>query len=111
VRAGIRLARTTPGLRMYLGGGLVVWLLTRVLVGHGLAASPLGALAVGAVRLLGLALVAALCLRRSGHLPQARADLRRLRALLAEHKPWRDDPSPARRRLFRLLGWSLRVRG
>jgi hypothetical protein len=111
VRAGLRLARATPGLRVYLGGGLAVWLLTRALVGHGLAASPPGALAVGAVRLLGLGLVAALCLRRGGHLPQARADLRRLRALLAERRPWRDDPSPSRRRLLRLLGWSLRVRG
>ncbi len=111
VRAGLRLARATPGLRMYLGGDLAVWLLTRALVGHGLAASPLGALAVGAVRLLGLALAVALYFRRAGQLAQGRADLRRLRLLLAERRPWRDEPSPPRRKLYRLLGWSLRVRG
>jgi hypothetical protein len=110
VRAGIRLARATPGMRVYLVGGLAVWLLTRALVGHGLAASPTGSLAVGAVRLVGLGLVAALCLRRSGHLVQARADLHRLRTLLAERKPWQEEPSPCRHRLFRLLGWLLRVR-
>ncbi len=56
MRAGIRLARSTPGLSVYLGGGLGVWLLSRALVGHGLAASPLGAVAVGIVRLLGWSL-------------------------------------------------------
>jgi hypothetical protein len=95
---------------VYLGGGPAVWLLSRVLVGHGLADAPLGALAVGIVRLLGMALVAALYFRRSGHLAQARADLRRLRLLLAERKPQQEEPSRGRRRLFRLLGWSLRVR-
>jgi hypothetical protein len=109
VRAGIRLARSTPGLSVYLGGGLAVWLLSHALVGHGLAASPLGAMAVEAVRLLGLALVAALYFRRSGHLAQGRADLRRLRRLLAERTPWQEEPSPSRRQLFRLLRWSLRV--
>jgi hypothetical protein len=79
--------------------------------GHGLASSPLGALGVGIVRLQGLALVAALYFRRSGHLAQARTDLRQLRLLLAERKPWQEEPPQRRRRLFRLLGWSLRVRG
>jgi membrane protein implicated in regulation of membrane protease activity len=111
MKAGLRLARSTPGLSLYLGGGLVVWLLTRAMVGHGLASAPLGALAVGLVRLLGLALVAILYFRRTGHLAQARVDLRRLRCLLAERKPWLEEPSRHRRGLFRLLGWSLRVRG
>ncbi len=96
---------------MYLGGGLAVWLFFRALVGHGLATSPLGAVVVGIVRLLGLALVATLYFRRAGHLAQARADLRRLRLLLAERKPWQEEPSHGRRRLLRLLGWSLGVRG
>src|SRR5579872_857961 len=56
VRVGLRLARSTPGLSMYLGGGLAVWLLTRAMEGHGLATSSLGALGVGIARLLGLAL-------------------------------------------------------
>ena len=110
MKAGLRLARSTPGLSLYLGGGLAVWLLTRAMVGHGLASSPLGALGVGMVRLMGLALVAALYFRRTGHLAQAQADLRRLRCLLAERKPWQEEPSRHCRRLYRLLGWSLRVR-
>ena len=109
-RRAIRLARSTPGLTVYLGGGLAVWLLTRALVGHGLAESPLGALAVGALRLLGLALVTALYFRRTGHLVLALIDLRRLRRLLAERPPWQSEPSAPRRRLIRLLRWSLRVR-
>src|SRR5271165_6050218 len=70
VRLGIRLARTTPGLSVYLGGGLMVWLVCRALVGHGLANSLPGALAVGIVRLLGLALVVTLYFRRTGQLAQ-----------------------------------------
>jgi hypothetical protein len=96
---------------VYLGGGLAVWLFCRALVGHGLAASPLGALAVGALRLLGLALVAGLYFGRTGQLSQARADVRALRQTLAERQPWRDEPVRHRRMLLRLLGWSLRVRG
>jgi hypothetical protein len=94
-----------------VGGGLAVWLLCRTLVGHGLAASPLGSLAVGALRTVGLALVAALYFRRTGHLARACADLRALRQALAERTPWQDEPARHRRWLFRLLGWSLRIRG
>jgi hypothetical protein len=106
----VRLLRSTPGLSVYVGSGLAVWLLCRTLVGHGIASSPLGALAVGALRVLGLTLVAVLYFRRTGHLAQARADLRALRLVLAERQPWRDEPARRRRWLFRLLGWSLRIR-
>jgi hypothetical protein len=111
VRTGIRLARTTPGLSLYLGGGLAVWLVCRALVGHGLAGSPLGALAVGVLRILGMALVVTLYFRRTGQLAQAGLDLHRLRHLLAERKPWLEAPTPVRRRLVRLLCWALRVQG
>jgi hypothetical protein len=94
-----------------VGGGLAVWLLCRTLVGHGLATSLLGALAVGALRVVGLALVAVLYFRRTGHLAQARADLRALRQALAERRPWRDASTRHRRWLYRLLGWALRMRG
>lgn len=107
----MRLLRSTPGLSVYVGGGLAVWLLCRTLVGHGLASSPLGALAVGALRVLGLVLVAVLYFRRTGHLAQARSDLRTLRQMLAERQPWRDEPVRRRRWLFRLLSWALRIRG
>lgn len=111
VRMGIRLARSTPGLSVYLGGGLTVWLVYRTLIGHGLAGSPLGTLVVGTARLLGLVLVVTLYFRRTGHLAQAWNDLQRLRLMVAERKPWQEEPAPSRRWLFRLLGWSLRVQG
>jgi hypothetical protein len=107
----VRLVRSTPGLAIYVGGGLTVWLLCRTLVGHGLAAWPLGALAVGALRVVGLVLVATLYFRRTGHLAQARADLQALRQTLAQRTPWTNEPARHRRWLFRLLGWSLRIRG
>ena len=69
-----------------------------------------GALTVGALRLLGLALVTALYFRRSGQLAQAWADLRGVRLLLAERKPWQEESSSVRRRLFLLLRWALRVK-
>jgi hypothetical protein len=110
VRLGIRLARSTPGLSVYLSGGLAVWLLTRAMVGHGLARSQDGALTVGALRLLGLALVTALYFRRSGRLAQAGLDLRGVRLLLAERKPWQEESSLPRRRLLLLLRLALRVK-
>src|SRR4051794_5077630 len=87
VRLGIRLARSTPGLSVYLSGGLAVWLLTRAMVGHGLASSQGGALTVGALRLLGLALVTVLYFRRGGQLAQALDNLHGLRLLLAKRQP------------------------
>jgi hypothetical protein len=111
MRVARRLLRATPGLSVYLGGGLAVWLLGRVLVGHGLAATPLGAFAMGALRLLGLALVAVLYFRRTGQLTQAWNDLQALRRMLAERQPWRDEPARHRRWLSRLLRWSLCVQG
>ena len=109
MRIGVRLVRTTPGLPMYLGGGLAVWLVGRALIGHGLASSSFGALAVGLVRLVGCVVVVALYFRRTGYLTQARVDLQRLRLMLAERKPWEEEPVAFRRWLFRLLRWSLRV--
>ena len=111
VRAGLRLARTTPGLSVYLGGGLAVWLIGRALVGHGLARSPLGSLAVGLLRLAGVAAVAALYFRRTGQLAAAGEDLRRLRLLLAERTAMPTDAPRSRLRFHRLLGRLLRVRG
>jgi len=111
VRAGLRLARTTPGLSVYLGGGLAVWLLCRALVGHGLATSWLGSLAVGLLRLAGVSAVAALYFRRTGQLAAAGEDLRRLRLLLAERAGMPTDASRSRLRFHRLLGCLLRVRG
>jgi hypothetical protein len=108
---GVRLVRATPGLPVYLGGGVVVWLVCRSLASHGLADSLLGALVLAMVRLLGLALVVILYFRRTGQLAQARVDLQRLRHLLADRKPWLEAPTPSRRRLFRLLRWALRVQG
>ena len=111
VGAGLRLVRSTPGLSLYLGGGLAVWLLCRALIGHGLATSWLGSMTVGALRLVGVTAVAALYFRRTGQLAMAREDLRRLRRVLAERGTQQEDAPPARRQLIRLLGWSLRVRG
>jgi hypothetical protein len=108
---GLRLARSTPGLPVYLGGGLAVWLTCRTLASHGLAGSLLGVLVLGLVRLLGIALVVILYFRRTGQLTQAGADLHRLRHLLADRKPWLEAPTPSRRWLFRLLRWALRVQG
>jgi hypothetical protein len=109
VRAARRLLGAAPGLRVYLGGGLALWLLGRTLVGYGPAA-PLAGAAAGALRLVGLVLAAWLYFRRTGQLAAARADLRALRALLAERRPWREERSPARRLLLRLLGLALGVR-
>lgn len=99
----LRLLRATPGLGLYLGGGMALWLLGRSLAGSGLAAAPAGPVTVRLLRLLGLALVACLYLRRTGRLAAARADLRALRRLLGERRPWQEEASPARRRLLRLL--------
>jgi len=108
VRAGIALARATPGLSVYLGGGVAIWLLSRALVGHGLASSPLGALAVGSLHLLSLAVVAVLYFRRCGHLRQAKVDLIQLSHLLAERRHCQAEAASGRH-LIRLLRWSLRI--
>ena len=110
---GHRLARATPGLSVYLGGGLAVWLLGRALVGHGLATSPLRRPGGGGTAPAGPGAGGRAVL--PPHRPAgagARADLRRLRLLLAERQPWQEElrraSPPARSGCWR---WSLRVRG
>jgi hypothetical protein len=73
--------RATPGLSIYLAGGLLVWLLGRTLAAQGFAATWWGALAADVVRLLGIALVVLLYFRRTGQLAEIRAGIARLRAL------------------------------
>jgi hypothetical protein len=93
LHTGYRLVRATPGLSIYLAGGLLVWLLGRTLAAQGFAANWWGALAADVVRLLGIALVVLLYFRRTGQLGEIRAGIARLRALhgtggVTEHRAW-----------------------
>jgi len=109
VRAGFHLARSTPGLSVYLLGGLGIWLGWRVLTAHEVGGGFWGALLAGILRLLALSAVVAVYFRRTGQLAEARVHLRRLRAALALRPTGRETHSRPHRRMFRLLGWVLRV--
>ncbi|MGH2409984.1 MAG: hypothetical protein ACRDGS_06380 [Chloroflexota bacterium] len=109
MRAGSRLARTTPGLSVSLLGGLGIWIGWRVLAAHEVGGGVWGAMLAGMLRLVALAAVVTVYFRRTGQLAEARVNLRRLRAALATRLPEREHRSRMHRRVFRLLGWALGV--
>jgi hypothetical protein len=111
LRALARLLRTTPGLRLSLSCALVLWLLTRALVGHGLLARPHGHALLLLAQLVVLVGLTLLYFSRTGHLAQGHADVRRLRTQLAAMRPWEAEPARPRRVLWRGLAWLLRVQG
>ena len=109
VRAGFRLARATPGLSVYLLGGLGIWIGWRVLASHEIGGGFWGALLAATLRLLALSVVVAAYFRRTGQLAEARANIRLLREVLTTRQSWRSGDARLHQWLFRLLGWALRV--
>ena len=109
IRAGFRLARMTPGLSVYLLGGLGIWIGWRVLASHEIGGGFWGALLAATLRLLALSVVVAAYFRRTGQLAEARANIRLLREVLTTRQSWRSGDARLHQWLFRLLGWALRV--
>ena len=109
LRTGVHLLRASPGLSLYLGGGLAVWLGSRTLAGQGLTHSAVGAVLGDAARWLALIVVVTAYLGRAGHLAVVRAGLAQACLVLAS-QPLLPAPASRRQQLqMHLARWVLSV--
>ena len=83
-RIAYRLIKATPGLPIYLTGGVLVWAATRALDAAPILQSELGSAIITLFRLIGLVCVVVLYFRRTGQLAGAIRDAACLRTQLRE---------------------------
>ncbi len=101
LRDGYRLVRTSPGLSVYLLGGMSVWLGYRLLTNQGFAHGLWGTLFVAVLRVLALLLVVLAYFYRTGQLAEVSARLRRARSMATQRGEGCTSARPFLRRRLR----------
>jgi hypothetical protein len=81
---GYRLIRTSPGLSVYLLGGMGVWLGYRLLANQGFAHGFWGTLFIAVLRVLALLMVVLAYFFRTGQLAEVGARLRRAHSMATQ---------------------------